>query len=89
MGVKLGFFVVSGDHSLRVFGNRVLKKMFGPKRKVVTGEWRTTHIIRVISSKERDGRDMWHLWGYLHIIWLRIRTSIITFVNTVMNFQYP
>jgi len=70
MGVKLPFFVVSGDHSLRVFGNRVLKKIFGPKQEVVTREWRTTHIIRVISSKERDGRDMWHEWGYLHT-WFR------------------
>jgi len=28
------------------------------------------HIIRVISSKENDGRNMWHLCGYLHV-WFR------------------
>jgi hypothetical protein len=45
MDVKIRFFLVSGDHSLRVFGNRVLRKMFGPKREEVTGEWRTLHQI--------------------------------------------
>jgi len=28
---------------LRVFGNRVLRKVFGPKRDEVTGEWRKRH----------------------------------------------
>jgi len=27
---------------LRVFENRVLRRIFGPKRDEVTGEWRTT-----------------------------------------------
>jgi hypothetical protein len=34
MGVK---------HRLRVFKNRVLKRIFGPKRDEVTGEWRKLH----------------------------------------------
>jgi hypothetical protein len=29
------------EHKLRVFENRVLRRMFGPKRDEVTGEWRT------------------------------------------------
>ena len=28
---------------LRVFENRVLRKVFGPKRDEVTGEWRKLH----------------------------------------------
>jgi hypothetical protein len=28
---------------LRVFGNRVLRRIFGPKRDKVTGEWRKLH----------------------------------------------
>jgi hypothetical protein len=28
---------------LRVFENRVLRKIFGPKRNKVTGEWRRLH----------------------------------------------
>jgi hypothetical protein len=47
---------------LRVFENRVLRRIFGPKRDEVTGEWRILHnkelyavyslpnIIRVIKS---------------------------------------
>jgi hypothetical protein len=31
------------EHRLGVFGNRVLRGMFGPKRDEVTGEWRKLH----------------------------------------------
>ena len=31
------------EHRLRVFENRVLRSIFGPKRDVVTGEWRKLH----------------------------------------------
>jgi hypothetical protein len=30
---------INGKHRLRVFGNRVLRGIFGPKREEVTGEW--------------------------------------------------
>ena len=48
---------------LRVFENRVLRRIFGPRRNKVTGEWRRLHnkelyvlysspnIIRVIKSR--------------------------------------
>jgi len=49
------------ERRLRVFENRVLRKMFGPKRDEVTGEWRKLHneernqyspnIVRVIKSR--------------------------------------
>jgi hypothetical protein len=51
------------EHRLRVFENRVLRRIFGPKRDGVTGEWRRLHneelnelysppiIIRVIKSR--------------------------------------
>jgi hypothetical protein len=51
------------EHRLRVFENRVLRKIFGPKRDEATGEWRRLHneelydlysslnIIRVIKSR--------------------------------------
>jgi hypothetical protein len=50
------------EHRLRVFENRVLRWIFGPKRDEVTGEWRKLHneeirdfysspsIIRLIKS---------------------------------------
>ena len=51
------------ERRLRVFENRVLRKVFGPKRDVVTGEWRKLHneelndlyslpnIVRVVKSR--------------------------------------
>jgi hypothetical protein len=51
------------EHRLRVFENRVLRKIFGPKRDEVTGGWRKLHnvelhnlytsqsIIRMIKSR--------------------------------------
>jgi hypothetical protein len=31
------------EHRLRVFENRALRRIFGPKRDEVTGEWRKLH----------------------------------------------
>jgi hypothetical protein len=31
------------ERRLRVFENRVLRKIFGPKRDEVTGEWKKLH----------------------------------------------
>jgi hypothetical protein len=31
------------EHRLRVFENRVLRRIFGPKRDEVTGEWSKLH----------------------------------------------
>jgi hypothetical protein len=51
------------EHRLRVFENRVLRRIFGPKRDEVAGEWRKLHneelhdlhsspsIIRIIKSR--------------------------------------
>ena len=40
MGVKLGSIKLREDDRLRVFENSVLRRLFGPKREEVTGEWR-------------------------------------------------
>jgi hypothetical protein len=51
------------EHRLRVFENRVLRKIYGPKRDEVTGDWRKLHndelhglysspsIVRVIKAR--------------------------------------
>ena len=51
------------ERRLRVFENRVLRRVFGPKRDEVTGEWRQLHneelidlysllnIVRVVKSR--------------------------------------
>jgi hypothetical protein len=36
---------------LRVSENRVLRRVFGPKRDEVTGEWRKLHFVRVVKSR--------------------------------------
>jgi hypothetical protein len=53
------------ERRLRVFENRVLRVIFGPKRNEVTGEWRKLHneelndlysspnIVRVIKSRRK------------------------------------
>jgi hypothetical protein len=35
------------EHRLRVFENRVLRKIFGPTRDEVTGEWRRLHEAKI------------------------------------------
>jgi hypothetical protein len=51
------------EHKLRMFENRVLRRIFGPKRDEVTGEWKKLHneelrdlyttpsIIRITKSR--------------------------------------
>ena len=57
------------ERRLRLFENRVLKRVFGPKRDKVTVEWRKVHneelidlysanVVRMIQSDERDGWGM-------------------------------
>ena len=53
------------EHRLRVFENRVMRRIFGPRRNKVTWEWRRLHnkelyarhsspdIIRMIESRRR------------------------------------
>jgi hypothetical protein len=42
-GCKTWSFILREEHRLRVFENRVLRRIFGPKRDEVTGEWRKLH----------------------------------------------
>jgi hypothetical protein len=42
MGVKLGL-TLKEEQRLRVFENRVLRRIFGSKRDEATGEWRRLH----------------------------------------------
>jgi hypothetical protein len=61
-----------------VFENRVLRRIFGPKRDEVTGEWRKLHnelhnlysppnIIRVIKSRMLFGWCIWCAWMGLNM----------------------
>jgi len=56
-------YTTSVERRLRVFENRVLRRVFGPKRDEVTGKWRKLHkeelrdlyslpnIVRVVKSR--------------------------------------
>jgi len=62
-GCETWFLTLREGHRLRMFENRVLRRIFGPKRDEVTGKWRKIHneelnslysspnIIRVIKSR--------------------------------------
>jgi hypothetical protein len=42
-GSETWSLILREDHRLRMFENRMLKRIFGPKRDEVTGEWRKLH----------------------------------------------
>jgi hypothetical protein len=72
-GCEIWSLTLGEEHRLRVFENRVLRKIFGPKREE-DGSWRKLHnnelhslysslnIVRVIKSRRMRGLDMWHAW---------------------------
>jgi hypothetical protein len=63
MRIMLSSLTLREEHRLRVFENRVLRRIFGQKRDEVTGGWRKLHneelhnlysspsIIRMIKSR--------------------------------------
>jgi hypothetical protein len=63
MGCETLSLKLREEHRLRMFENRVLRRIFGPKRDEVTGEWRKLHneelhdlysspsMIRLIKSR--------------------------------------
>jgi hypothetical protein len=70
MGVRLGLPHLEGggeNNRPRVFDSRVLRKIFGPKKAKVRGEWRrlhyqelydlfsSTNTIRIMKSRRRVG----------------------------------
>jgi hypothetical protein len=74
-GCKAWSLTLREKHRLRVFENRVLRRIFVPKRDGVTGEWRRLHkeelyalysspnIIRLIKSRRMRWAGRLHVWG--------------------------
>jgi hypothetical protein len=62
-GCEIWSLTLREKHTLRVFENKLLRRIFGPKRDEVTGGWRKLHneelrdlyslpsIIRIIKSR--------------------------------------
>jgi len=42
-GCETGSLTLREERRLRMFENRVLRRVFGPKKDNVTGEWRKLH----------------------------------------------
>ena len=73
-GCETWSLTLRSERKLRVFENMVLRRIFGPRRVEVTGEWRRLHkeelkdlysspnIVRVIKSGRIDGLGMWRVW---------------------------
>jgi hypothetical protein len=59
------------EHRLRVFENRVLRRIFGPKRDEVTGEWRKLHNeeLRNLHSSQNIIRQikLWRMMWAGHV----------------------
>jgi hypothetical protein len=69
-GCETWALILKEEHRLRVFGNRVLRRIFVPKRDEVTGEWRKLHNEELhiflhsfpyITRKIKSRRVRW--WG--------------------------
>jgi hypothetical protein len=59
-GCKTWSLTLREEHRLRVFENRVLRRIFGPRRDEVTGEWRKMH--------NKELRDLYSLPSIIRII---------------------
>jgi hypothetical protein len=68
------FGTLRKDHRLTIVENRVMRKMFGPKRDEEAGEeknaykdfydlYTSPNIIRMIKSRKIVWAVMWHVWG--------------------------
>ena len=63
------------ERRLRMFENRMLRRIFGPKRNEVTGEWRKLHneelndlncssnIVRMIKLKKKEMGEACSAYG--------------------------
>jgi hypothetical protein len=73
-GCETRSLILREEHGLRLFENRVLRKIFGTKRKEATGEWRrlrseelcdlnsSPNITRVIKLARIIRAGMWNVW---------------------------
>jgi hypothetical protein len=57
-GCKAWYLTLREEHRLRVFENRVLRKIIGPKRKEITRGWRRLH-----------NKELFDLYSLTIIVW--------------------
>jgi len=61
------------EHRLRVFENKVLRRVFGPKRDEVTGEWRKLH-----------NEELSDLYSLPNIVWV-VKSRIMSWAGHVVR----
>jgi hypothetical protein len=66
-GCETWSLTLKEERRLRVFENRVLRRLFGPKRDEVTGEWKKIH------NKERN--DLYFL-TFICLSWTYFRMTL-------------
>jgi hypothetical protein len=86
----LGRLTLSEEHRLRVFENRVLRRMFGLKRDEVKGEWRKVLVRKPEGMRPLGGWDQNGAYGDRlgGVDWIRLaqdRDWWRDVVNSVMN----
>ena len=91
-GCETWSFTLREERRLKVFENRVLRRIFGPKRDEITGEWRNLHkeelndlycssnVVRVIKSRgmrwERQVASMGKSRGVCRVWWGKLRERV-------------
>jgi hypothetical protein len=50
------------ERKLRVFENMVLRRIFGPRRDEITGEWRSSHNDELNDFYTSPNVGMWRVW---------------------------
>jgi hypothetical protein len=101
MGVKPAV-TLREEHRLRVFENRVPRRIFGPKRDEMTGDWRKLHneelntfysspnFIRMIKSRRMRWGGACSARGRVKkCVQIEDRDLWRALVNTVMNLLVP
>jgi hypothetical protein len=61
-GCETWSLTLKEEYRLRVFENRVLRRIFGPKRDEVTGEWRRLYKGNLMICTDHQ---ILFWWGYL------------------------
>jgi hypothetical protein len=92
-GYETWSLTLRDEHRLRVFENRVLRRIFGPKRDDVTGDWRKLHgpLGRprrrwVFNIKMHLGEIGWDGRDWIELAQERGQWRAL--VNTVMNREH-
>jgi len=62
IGRRLSLLTLRKQNNMRMFENRVLRRIFGPKREEVARDWRKLHNEKFHSLYSNQEGSLWHLW---------------------------